>query len=418
MAGQAERRNNRAPSYDCDCGRENHDAWTRELSRLIDADKNASVLDAGADKSLLSLKLAALGYNVTASGIAGKGLKEAEQKAKASGLNVRYVHPESEAMPFEADSFDYVVSRRALSLSEKPMEALHDWVRVLRPGGKVLVLLQVMQEPEGRDKRSQAPLFYATPTELETAIIKAGLLDVSTELLPKDMTLGDSRRWYAFSGRKPITIEEKKQAIANRWSRQSADFCQVHGPENDPGNLTVWRQTLERFIGLSGKGKTLDIGTGTGFLSVMAAELGYDSTGIDLTREMLAFARENSDKRGVNVTLRQADGDKLPFADCTFDIVMNCRVLWAMLDPVASMQEWLRAVRPGGKILSFARMDRNPSEAGSSMLPMERASVEKYLVVYRKAGCVHIGCEWLSDIHILIPGPPWIVFYGEKAWAK
>ena len=216
MQALAEYWNDRASTYDNDHGSENEAAWARELSRLIGENRSISVLDAGAGTGFLSIKLAALGCRVTASDIAEKMLEKAKQKAESCGLRICCTTQTGDVLPFDSDCFDLVISSRVLGLVEKPMETLDDWVRVLRPGGKMIAMVRLMQKPKSESDRSKAPLCYAAPEDFETALIKAGLLEVHTEVLPEDMMLDDPRRWYVFVGRKPETTAEKKQAIGNR----------------------------------------------------------------------------------------------------------------------------------------------------------------------------------------------------------
>jgi predicted SAM-dependent methyltransferase len=45
-----------------------------------------------------------------------------------------------------------------------------------------------------------------------------------------------------------------------------------------------------------------------------------------------------------------AQGDRLPFADCTWDYVLSSHVLEHLFDPIAALTEWMRVIRPGGII--------------------------------------------------------------------
>lgn len=99
-------------------------------------------------------------------------------------------------------------------------------------------------------------------------------------------------------------------------------------------------------------GRVLDVGVGTG-LELPMIDPATCVTGVDLSRPMLARARE----RVLRLGLRHVDGllamdaMRLGFADATFDAVVAPYVLTVVPDPWASLDEWLRVVKPGGEIV-------------------------------------------------------------------
>jgi len=87
---------------------------------------------------------------------------------------------------------------------------------------------------------------------------------------------------------------------------------------------------------LSGGGRVLDLGAGTGRLSHRLGLHGYDVVALDSSLSMLGLARQGA------VPVVQADGFALPFAGRSFDAVVALRVAFHYAD-LASL---LRAVRP------------------------------------------------------------------------
>ena len=69
--------------------------------------------------------------------------------------------------------------------------------------------------------------------------------------------------------------------------------------------------------------RVLDVACGTGVVAVTAARAGAAVTALDLTPELLARARENSEIAGVKVDWHEGDAEKLPFADGAFDAVLS-----------------------------------------------------------------------------------------------
>ena len=76
------------------------------------------------------------------------------------------------------------------------------------------------------------------------------------------------------------------------------------------------------------------------------------AVGVDQSREMLALARANLAKAGIdNADIRQGDMYALPFEADGFDVVTIHHVLHYADDPAAALAEAARVVRPGGVVL-------------------------------------------------------------------
>ena len=74
-----------------------------------------------------------------------------------------------------------------------------------------------------------------------------------------------------------------------------------------------WVQFINKQVdsyGIEGK-KLLDLACGTGELSLLLAGEGYDVTGVDLSSDMLAVARETADRKGHSLFLVEQDMSEL-----------------------------------------------------------------------------------------------------------
>jgi ubiquinone/menaquinone biosynthesis C-methylase UbiE len=92
-------------------------------------------------------------------------------------------------------------------------------------------------------------------------------------------------------------------------------------------------------------GQLLDAGAGSGRVSRALHPLGWQITAIDLSTEMLA--RTAADIPGTKV-LRAAVGERLPFADGSFDAIVSVRVLKYVDDLELALLEFRRVLRPDG----------------------------------------------------------------------
>jgi arsenite methyltransferase len=100
--------------------------------------------------------------------------------------------------------------------------------------------------------------------------------------------------------------------------------------------------------------RVLDIGSGAGTDSLIAAQMvGPEGrvTGIDMTPEMLAKARSAAAALGAtNVEFLEAEAEKLPFPDESFDVVISNGVIDLVPDKDAVFTEIFRVLAPGGRI--------------------------------------------------------------------
>jgi len=98
----------------------------------------------------------------------------------------------------------------------------------------------------------------------------------------------------------------------------------------------------------------VDIGAGAGFDSLIAARLVGPTgrvIGFDMTEEMLKKASAGAAMMGAtNVEFREGLAEALPLPDDCADVVISNGVLNMMLDKAATLAEWRRILKPGGRL--------------------------------------------------------------------
>lgn len=108
---------------------------------------------------------------------------------------------------------------------------------------------------------------------------------------------------------------------------------------------------LVRFAGVKSGQNVLDVGCGTGVVALTARRQGARVTGIDLTPELLAHAKENAAATGFDdVAWKEGDVEMLPFDDGQFDVVTSQFGHMFAPRPDVAIKEMLRVLKPGGAI--------------------------------------------------------------------
>jgi SAM-dependent methyltransferase len=123
-------------------------------------------------------------------------------------------------------------------------------------------------------------------------------------------------------------------------------------------------------LGRLGEGeRVLDLGCGAGTDTLVAAQMvgrAGHVTGLDMTPEMLSRARSAAEELSLeNVTVVEADAERLPFADASFDVVISNGVIDLIPDKDAVFSELFRVLVPGGRIqFADVTIQRPVSEEG------------------------------------------------------
>ena len=101
----------------------------------------------------------------------------------------------------------------------------------------------------------------------------------------------------------------------------------------------------------------LDIGVGAGRHTKLAAELGFNSYGVDFSLVGLQHARERLRLADIHAHLAQASMLGLPFGDSSFDVVLSFGVFYysTAAEMKQAINEAFRVLVPGGRLLAVLR---------------------------------------------------------------
>lgn len=131
------------------------------------------------------------------------------------------------------------------------------------------------------------------------------------------------------------------------------------------GRERAFREKLIDLAALMPGEHVLDVGCGTGSLAIAARRrVGVTGVvaGIDASPAMIARARHKARKAKLEIDLRTAIIEALPFADATFDVVLSSMMLHHLPRTARSdgAREMQRVLKPGGRVLAvdFGRPKR------------------------------------------------------------
>jgi ubiquinone/menaquinone biosynthesis C-methylase UbiE len=151
----------------------------------------------------------------------------------------------------------------------------------------------------------------------------------------------------------------------------------------------------------------LDVGTGTGFLALLMAELGHRVVGIDLAKGMLEVANS---KRMPNAMARFEIGDASApnFPDASFDAITSRHLLWTLVEPEQAFANWRKLLRPGGRIIAIDSVSPSPkpvpvsssySEELAKALPLRHTGTPWAAVrAFKTAGYEYVSASLIDEV--------------------
>lgn len=129
--------------------------------------------------------------------------------------------------------------------------------------------------------------------------------------------------------------EVERRFLAEAW------FAQAPGAPPFSG--------LIPFDELAGK-DVLEIGSGTGVHARLLAEAGARLSAVDLTPTAVELTRARLQQHGLTADVREADAERLPFPDASFDFVWSWGVIHHSESTENVVREIARVLRPGGRL--------------------------------------------------------------------
>jgi len=205
-----------------------------------------------------------------------------------------------------------------------------------------------------------------------------------------------------------------KQNVAAHWGRRAAHFDEDFGHSiRTPAEHAAWNRVFDLAIGGRDDLEALDVGCGTGILSLELARRGHRVTGIDFSPAMLALAKQKAAAAHLDIRFDEGDAEALPYPPGRFDLVITRHVLWTLPHPEAAIDEWKRVLRAGGRLAVIDGQSLVPAGEEQAMSARRSAEyepiadrlpfltgkpMEDIAALFRAHGLAAVGADPMADV--------------------
>lgn len=156
-------------------------------------------------------------------------------------------------------------------------------------------------------------------------------------------------------GYQDVPESQKSKKVAEVFHSVAAKY-DVMNDLMSMGIHRLWKRFTIELSGVRAGNKVLDIAGGTGDLTAKFSRLVGETGEVvlaDINSSMLNVGRDKLTDKGIvnNVRFVQADAEKLPFADNTFDCVTIAFGLRNVTHKEEALKSIFRVLKPGGRLL-------------------------------------------------------------------
>lgn len=203
--------------------------------------------------------------------------------------------------------------------------------------------------------------------------------------------------------------------MEQKWNIGAPNYDKTHV---DNENSELWLEVISQILGSDNNKSLLDVGTGTGFIVLKAAQLGFTCTGLDMSEGMMDEARTHASDSGANVCFVKSYVEETAFEENTFDIITNRSLMWTLTEPQKALTEWRRILKLDGRLCCFCHISANRGQHNhyeqdiEDILPLKTASAEAYISELLSAGFRNVQAVKLLQLPSVHGG----VSNDESCW--
>ena len=141
--------------------------------------------------------------------------------------------------------------------------------------------------------------------------------------------------------------------IGEYWNSRAQGYSDTINEQFEGEVYTYYRKYLKNCAPKGEKLNCVDMGCGPGYFSILLSKMGHNVVAFDFSDGMLEKARENFKAMDVSPTIKQGDVQNPQFEDESIDYIVSRNLIWNLEEPQKAYKEWVRILKPGGRILIF-----------------------------------------------------------------
>ncbi len=193
--------------------------------------------------------------------------------------------------------------------------------------------------------------------------------------------------------------------IQNYWDNRATGYSHKSVAELHSQDAIYWNEQLQQYLPEGDNLTCLDMGCGPGFLGILLGKLGHQVTFADYSPRMLEEAKVNAKGQG---TFIQCDAQNPQFPDNTFDVIVCRNLVWNLEQPETAYEQWLRILKPGGKLIVFDGNHYLYQTNGAYAPPMEEDGRDPHRPEVMEGVDPDVMAKIAQDLPLSpIPRPRW-----------
>ncbi len=196
-----------------------------------------------------------------------------------------------------------------------------------------------------------------------------------------------------------------KDEVRAYWTQRAEGFAAQRMRELESDKAGRWLEEMQRCFPEKKSLRILDIGTGSGFFSILLAKEGHEVVGIDLTAQMIEKAKACAAQAGVSPEFLQMDAEMPDFAPESFDVLVTRNLTWTLPHLPKAYRSWFNLLKKGGILINF------DGDYGSALEDEEEVALPENHAHKLLDPSLHVQNELItSEVHAYHqPRPQWDV---------
>ncbi|MBW9087801.1 methyltransferase domain-containing protein [Rhizobium wenxiniae] len=116
------------------------EAWSQLIRRHLGDGKDRKALDLACGTGVMTMLMHGLGFKVTGLDFTEPMMARARRKSDDANASIRFLTRDAEETMEPDNTYDVIITRHLVWMLTDPDKAFADWMRILKPGGRLLII--------------------------------------------------------------------------------------------------------------------------------------------------------------------------------------------------------------------------------------------------------------------------------------